>query len=359
MNLPLYLDNNAPDKPGNGHHGLWFERYFNRYGPDWSIPKEASKLAWIKTVEGLCGDRAALDIACAQQENLCKSLNGGVRLYQTEWHFATGLGNSHPVENGFTWHPTLGTPYLPGSAVKGLIREWVTRWAEVEEVALHTRLHRWFGSDHKDPKRQTLESQAGQFIFFDALPVRPVQLAADVITPHMGKWYEQGGDIPEAGTLPPAAVPADWHDPVPVPFLVVKDARFQFAVAPRTETSRTELSMLFEVFDSALAFLGAGAKTAVGYGHMSALKQAVHQTSEEEWKGVATMWNKGSGILSIRHPEKGQAEIKGDDAKKIYDSLPETIRSKLNRDRQPCVDATVEMLGPHFYKIKGVRVVKT
>ena len=33
----------------------------------------------------------------------------------------TGMGNPHPLESGFTWHPTLGMPYLPGSAV-GLVR---------------------------------------------------------------------------------------------------------------------------------------------------------------------------------------------------------------------------------------------
>jgi CRISPR-associated protein Cmr6 len=32
------------------------------------------------------------------------------------------------VENGFLWHPTLGVPYLPGAAVKGLVRAYVEHW---------------------------------------------------------------------------------------------------------------------------------------------------------------------------------------------------------------------------------------
>ena len=43
-------------------------------------------------------------------------------VFTTDGRFVTGTGRSHSVENGFAWHPTLGTPYLSGSSVKGMIR---------------------------------------------------------------------------------------------------------------------------------------------------------------------------------------------------------------------------------------------
>lgn len=44
--------------------------------------------------------------------------------------FATGLGNEHPVENGFAFLTPYGLPYLAGSGVKGVVRH------AAEEIAL-------------------------------------------------------------------------------------------------------------------------------------------------------------------------------------------------------------------------------
>ncbi|HUM09057.1 MAG TPA: RAMP superfamily CRISPR-associated protein, partial [Acidocella sp.] len=37
--------------------------------------------------------------------------------------FTTGLGNEHPLENGFAFLNPYGLPYLPGSGVKGVLRQ--------------------------------------------------------------------------------------------------------------------------------------------------------------------------------------------------------------------------------------------
>ncbi|MDS4057086.1 MAG: type III-B CRISPR module RAMP protein Cmr6 [Candidatus Contendobacter sp.] len=44
--------------------------------------------------------------------------------------FMTGLGNEHPLENGFSFLNPYGLPYLPGSGVKGVLRR------AAEELAL-------------------------------------------------------------------------------------------------------------------------------------------------------------------------------------------------------------------------------
>ena len=37
--------------------------------------------------------------------------------------FTTGLGNEHPLENGFAFLNPYGLPYLPGTGVKGVLRQ--------------------------------------------------------------------------------------------------------------------------------------------------------------------------------------------------------------------------------------------
>jgi CRISPR-associated protein Cmr6 len=91
------------------------------------------------------------------------------------------------------------------------------------------------------------------------------------MTPHMGDWYEKGGVI-EAKNYA-KALPADWHDPVPVGFLAVKEISLLFGVAVRSglpdrekEQAESELETVFGYLKNALEWLGAGAKTAAGYG---------------------------------------------------------------------------------------------
>jgi len=101
----------------------------------------------------------------------------------------------------------------------------------------------------------------GSVLFFDAIPPTPVCLQADVMTPHYGKYYQDE---------PARTPPADWHDPVPIPFLVVADAQtFAFALAPRRlnhSQDKQDCETVTRWLEEALAWLGAGAKTAVGYG---------------------------------------------------------------------------------------------
>lgn len=275
----------------DGHKGLWYDRFFNGYPAHWQPDrdkesKEAwakAKTDWVNTAAGKAGDRKQCEAAGQRISTLCSALCGKSRVYAATWHLATGLGNPHPVENGFLWHPTLGTPYIAGSAVKGLVRAWVEAWQgfDDERVRLDT-LYRWFGSEDKDPverkerraagfnppsQGQDLDTEAGGFIFFDALPVEPVTLKADVTTPHMGDWYMEGGKIDSPNQA--KRIPADWHDPVPVCFLVADKPKFQFAIAPRSRAFIQEIDDVMDALGQALEWLGAGAKTAVGYGVMA------------------------------------------------------------------------------------------
>lgn len=271
MTSPLYQTyDGLKKKPDNAHAGLWFDRFFDRYqvnGKDWEIPKpddrQDAKRDWIKTVTGLVGQADQLEQNVERKIALVAHLNGRSQRFKTDWHFITGMGNPHPVENGFTWHPTLGVPYLAGSAVKGLVRAWVENNEDgLSETEQKARLKSWFGTESKD----AIAEQAGGFIFFDAIPDQRPDLLCDIMTPHMGDWYSEGhkGDAKNS-----KAIPADWHEPVPVPFLAVKHAQLVFSIAPRTLPLQEQLDEVFNALTQALEWLGAGAKTATGYGYMS------------------------------------------------------------------------------------------
>ena len=84
-----------------------------------------AKKNMIESVIDPSGSQPKLEQFQNRQLALVNHLNGQSQCFTTDWHFVTGMGNPHPVENGFSWHQTLSVPYLMGSTVKGLVRAWV------------------------------------------------------------------------------------------------------------------------------------------------------------------------------------------------------------------------------------------
>ena len=278
MGLPLYRSvrqsppvHDAQNPSGNC--GLWFERFYDRYPDDFSKTKSDDNdfKQWLTDFNHLAGDSNALDMAIERQSRLVESLGGTSALYQGDWHFVSGMGNPHPLENGVTWHPVWGVPYLAGSGLKGVVRSWIEAW-EFDEESHQTQTEKkkklldWFGSDDKDTQNQSI-LEKGKLIFFDAIPYKPVRLVSDIMTPHMGEWYAGGEDL-QSVDQQPSVVPADWHSPTPIYFLAAKEPLFLISVAPRDElvADVIDLEEVMGCITNALEWLGAGAKTAVGYG---------------------------------------------------------------------------------------------
>jgi CRISPR-associated protein Cmr6 len=98
------------------------------------------------------------------------------------------------------------------------------------------------------------DAEAGQVIFFDAIPANSasLKLELDVMNPHYGPYYQ--------GAQPPA----DYHNPVPVFFLTIGlGSEFLFAVASQNADLATKAK---EWLKKALEEMGVGAKTVAGYG---------------------------------------------------------------------------------------------
>ena len=260
---------------GTGNAGLWYDKLCDRWSDDWTLSGDGDKkLAWIETVtKQRAGLAPLLAESVARVLRLILAKSGVFGIFVTESRFVTGLGRSHPVDNGFAWHPTLGVPYLPGSSVKGLVRAWAERDAEPRPSRKH--VDEILGS----------AGSAGQVVFADAVPVAPVQLEADVMTPHYAGWA-------------PDNAPGDWCGPVPVPFLVTApETAFAFSLLPARANGATALPEVFTWLRAALGDAGAGAKTSVGYGRFR-----YDESKTQAWN------NKAAGELAAQAEATRRAE---------------------------------------------------
>lgn len=206
--------------------------------------------------------------------------------------FTTGLGNEHPLENGFSFLWPYGLPYLPGSGVKGVLRRAAQELARGEwgdtrgwnQAAIDVL----FGTeDSNNPQRGVLS-------FWDVIPqIKGDSLMVEIMTPHQSHYYQQKNER-KAGD---STSPHDSGQPNPIAFLTVPPgSTFSFHVVcdvrrlerldgallgndggqPRWQT------LLEAAFEHAFAWLGFGAKTAVGYGAMRYDRQARQRALEAQ-----------------------------------------------------------------------------
>ncbi|MGJ3241627.1 MAG: type III-B CRISPR module RAMP protein Cmr6 [Opitutales bacterium] len=350
---PLFQNHRQPtgqnEKPPKAHTGLWYDKFCDQWHPDptsdnWPGLGDEGKLNWINAVEGQCGDPANIHELALRQRQLVQSLSGQAKVFKTLDRFVTGLGRSHPVENGFAWHPTLGTPYLPGSSVKGLVRAYVEQWMEPSDCPSNDTISRIFGP------RDNRASGTGSVLFFDALPTGAVRLEADVMTPHYGPYYLGGkGETP----------PGDWHSPTPIPFLAVSGGQsFQFAVLPRDAGAAEDGETVFRWLTDALQWLGAGAKTAVGYGRFaldeegegklsSALEKQIQEAREKAALQKATEGKSPVFADFLRQAQENQWETKKEAF--TQKGVIEDWLDKMEDQPDPDVIAELRKLVAHYF----------
>ncbi len=190
-----------------------------------------------------------------------------------------GLGASHPEETSILLHHIYGIPYLPGSAVKG-----VTRNFTILEFATENREDvnniKKFLEDNEELKRNEelkkkienykieenigkritakeakqifgTQKEEGKIIFLDAYPEN-LKIGIDVMTPHFPMYYSSNEP------------PADWQTPVPIPFLCVEEGSIFKIFLLSNDNNLLEKAAL--LVKKALEELGIGAKRMVGYG---------------------------------------------------------------------------------------------
>jgi CRISPR-associated protein Cmr6 len=198
-----------------------------------------------------------------------------------DWRLIVGLGAESVYETSMTLHHIYGIPYIPGQAVKGVLRSWLILehftenkdgefdLKKAEDRALgDPGFRRIFGA----PEQNNLKACRGEIVFFDAFPthLNKDSIQPDIMNPHYGPYYDNAKQPP-----------ADYHNPVPVTFLTVVNTTFEFFVGFKPLNAKTAeiqggefdgttpLSLVQKLLPAALSEHGLGAKTAVGYGYFS------------------------------------------------------------------------------------------
>jgi CRISPR-associated protein Cmr6 len=244
--------------------------------------------------------------------------------------FVTGMGNPHPVENGFSFLTPYGIPYLPGSSIKGIVRRAAEELALMNDDSPWTIPLVWalFGfeagsaylteiGDHLaegwcEEFEKWINEKADEDkllkVWLDIIcpdkdrkPDEPERSPSEILLSWIGdkgknarkeihwkgllRFWDAfpSGDVkldvdimnPHHGEyLNGNGSPHDSEQPVPIFFLVMKSgADFNFYVESEDRYGLLDRvgdwkSLVSEAFNYAFDWLGFGAKTAVGYGAM-------------------------------------------------------------------------------------------
>ncbi len=187
------------------------------------------------------------------------------------WRLAAHLSRASTLENGaLCLHPLYGFPYLPGTGLKGLARAWAETLAAEEEQRPEDVLPP--ASEHRERifGASAEHGGAGTVLFLEAWPTRLPRLEVDIVNSHHKDYYAHRGH--EGGHDYP---PGDWEPPNPTYFLAVASGTtFRFAVAPReSRVCSKDVATARYWLQQGLQDLGAGAKTAAGYGYFGGPEQ--------------------------------------------------------------------------------------
>ncbi|CAI8771412.1 type III-B CRISPR module RAMP protein Cmr6 [Methylocaldum szegediense] len=245
--------------------------------------------------------------------------------------FVTGTGIEHPLENGMAFLNPYGLPYLPGSGVKGVLRKAAE---ELRDDLFGEGTQGWnqaaidclFGKETEDRKD---DHTRGALSFWDVFP-RCDSLAADIMNPHYGPYYQEG------------KTPADCYSPKPIFFLTVP-AKTPFTFHVVCDISRLPADwpeghwqdLLRAAFAHAFDWLGFGAKTAVGYG---ALKSSAKTGEPELTEAGDVIWENARVSYSVNTREM-VAEVTTQkairrEAKELFDALRSKRRQEKAKNKE-------------------------
>ena len=363
--MKKHLDGNQDIPPGHR-----FGLYFDVWREDWK--KEDDKF-------GLLNKAIALPPSCRKMAENLHLRQKAIAMQQTDLtyfaaksisSFITGIGNEHPLENGFAFLNPYGLPYLPASSVKGVLRNaaeelalglygetegwdmlsvWWLFGFECNSAILSNKSYKidvldeeanrrrqayqlWINKGDYDQNALKLMQQAtgkqklsnleffnslsdeialqGAINFLDVYP-QSQNLAVDILTPHhMG--YFQGKNTPH-----------DSEQPNPNLFVTIPPhAEFDFYCQCSKKRLPKNLQdnwqvLMEKAFIHAFDWLGFGAKTAVGYGQMQRNASSETEFNKEVKKETEKR------ILDLLSEEQKEINL-------LKEKLNLKIQSKLN-----------------------------
>jgi CRISPR-associated protein Cmr6 len=272
---------------GDAPPGHRFGPYLALWNSSWGIDrKQGAAATALKAALGL-GDGAELLDKLRQRQSACAQALPPERCLVVEAvassPFATGLGNEHPVENGFAFLAPYGLPYLAGSGVKGVLRRAAQELADERAAGFSKEvIDALFGPEDPaaggdGPSLAESSRRRGALSCWDVFPLPPQgRLDVDVMTPHHGSYYR--GETS----------PNDATEPIPIPFLVLpagSKLRFVLCFEPALWPPGLEAvdwaTLAERALRHAFDWVGFGAKTAIGYGAMQEDEEARAQREQQ------------------------------------------------------------------------------
>jgi len=180
----------------------------------------------------------------------------------TKSRLIVGLGSGSVLEVSIKLHFIYGFPYIPSSAIKGVLRAYKI----LEKVEFD--LEKYGDFEKKIEKGEQIEGEHKAFveifgnqkkrvslIVLDALPDKFPALEEDIMNPHYAAYYSN------------QAPPTDNQYPTPIKFLTVpKGTKFNFYFKNHKTYENIFKSSLKDDLIKAFEFIGIGSKTGLGYG---------------------------------------------------------------------------------------------
>jgi nucleoside phosphorylase/CRISPR/Cas system CMR subunit Cmr6 (Cas7 group RAMP superfamily) len=179
----------------------------------------------------------------------------------------SGLGLEHPSENGFAFDPVLGLPWLAGSGLKGLARAAAAALGEPDVV-----VEALLGSAVPDGHGAGEATAPGVVRLWGAWPGAWPRLRVELISPHHPAYqadqtFRYAGDLQARGRDQRRSLVADHTDePVPVSFLALDHSQELIVYLDAMPGQSPDLERVWWWLAVGFEHLGAGGKTASGYG---------------------------------------------------------------------------------------------
>ena len=224
----------------------------DKYLPKEVIQESKGKSEWFRRID--VNNRIDPELssqACTRWVEMTKTQGAMHFQAMLDWRMVVGLGGETVLETDLTLHHLYGIPYIPGSALKGLTRGYVTK----EE-----QLSKDIEQDSEEVKRIFgFQERTGSVLFFDAMPLDgKASFALDIMNSHYPNYYGE------------KKLPTNDQSPNPITFLTVAATTFVFALAPRrpeNEQDKIDAEKAKGWLQIALQKYGIGSKTSAGYGY--------------------------------------------------------------------------------------------
>jgi CRISPR-associated protein Cmr6 len=271
------------------HSGLAYEVWAPNSREDGKVPDSLRSL-WIQGIVAGSTTPDGYEAAYNRWLNSFGATRSWTRTGQLKSRMLVGHGQASGLDVGLTLHHTWGVPVIPGSALKGLLANYIqlnygpadTRFNANDPDHPEPERKAWqgvgwqgtsiargpgelyrvlFGAPEADEDGDDEGATQGHVIFHDAL-VMPAKdeklLTSDVLTVHQREYYNAGHDANK--DVPWAS---DHDSPNPVSYMAVNSGlRFLFALSGPSDWTELAGELLME----ALEAWGVGGKTSIGYG---------------------------------------------------------------------------------------------